>query len=80
MLTAHALGPIHPTPFGDSLFKVYTEAIETSASHARLETRVPFSQALSVICFFPSQLMRSSLLSFSKTVWWFVIKLCLYSP
>lgn len=73
MHTAHALGPSHPTPFGESLFKVYTEAIEKSASHARLEVRVPFGQALSVIRFFPFQLMRNSLLSFSKTVWWFVM-------
>ena len=74
MHTSQALGPVHPTPFGESLFNVYTEAIEKSASHARLEVRVPFEQALEVIRSFPYQLMQDSLLSFSKTVWWSVMK------
>lgn len=80
MNTAQALGPTHPTPFGNSLFKLYTEAIATNASHARLEIQVPFNQVLGILRSFSSQLMQNSLLLFSKTVWWFVIKFSLYSP
>ncbi len=79
MESIQALGSTHPTPFGDSLFQVYTEAIMSNASHARLEVRVPYQHALDVLLFFPTRLMRNSLLSFTKTVWWYVFEIYLDS-
>lgn len=73
--STQALGSTHPTPFGDGLYKVYTDAITSNASHARLEVRVPYGRALDVLLFFPTGLMRNSLLSFTKTTWWYVFEM-----
>jgi len=54
------------------LYKLYINSSLKKASHARLEIRVPFEFSTEALLEFPTDLLRRSLVSFPKNVWWYV--------
>lgn len=65
-----AMGKTQPPTFVEGLFNVYTTAIADNSSNARVEVRVPFVHAETVLTRLSIEVARSSLLSFSRSDWW----------
>jgi hypothetical protein len=65
-----AMGDIQPVKFLESLFNAYSSAIEKNASNARVEVRVPLAHATSVLLSYRLDVVRESLLSFTRGDWW----------
>jgi hypothetical protein len=65
-----AMGGKQPPAFIEGLFNVYTSTIVGNPSNARIEVRVPFSQAKSVLLDFDTDTICQSLLAFPPSEWW----------
>jgi hypothetical protein len=65
-----AMGEIQPAKFLESLFSAYASAFEKNASNARVEVRVPLAHATSVLLSYRLDVVRESLLSFTRGDWW----------
>lgn len=65
--------------FIDQLYSLYTNAIGSCYSLARLELRVPFSSASNVLINLDENLLRQSLFSFEPEVIWSVFSALLFS-
>lgn len=65
-----AMGKTQPPVFIEGLFDVYTSAIHNNSSNARVEVRVPFAQATTVFMRLNTNIVRESLLSFTRSEWW----------
>ncbi|KAK7463598.1 hypothetical protein VKT23_005541 [Stygiomarasmius scandens] len=65
-----AMGPEQPAQFLDDLQNVYSAASEDIASNARVEVRVPYEHATSVLRNFDYHAIRQSLLAFHCSEWW----------
>jgi hypothetical protein len=70
MTTEAAMGAVQPPPFADGLLKLYQDAAKTNSSNARIEVRVPMQYAVQVLVNVRSAVIRSSLLSFTRSEWW----------
>ncbi|GLB33116.1 hypothetical protein LshimejAT787_0100010 [Lyophyllum shimeji] len=56
--------------FIDDLYELYRNAIDTNCSLARIEVRVPLRHGAAVLLDLDEELLRESLVSFSRSVWW----------
>jgi hypothetical protein len=65
-------GSGNPPAFCGALYKLYSEAREVTDSNARVEIRIPLSQATRVLVSWPDDLSRNSLVLLSRSDWWFV--------
>jgi hypothetical protein len=65
-----AMGKTQPPTFIVKLLDVYRDAIQNNASNARFEVQVPIVQSTKVLLQFAPDLIRRSLLLFSRSEWW----------
>lgn len=59
-------------PFCFNLYNLYRDASRSNSSHARLEVRVPFVYATTILQQFSRQTLKNSLLKFTRLTWWSV--------
>jgi hypothetical protein len=73
IMMKQAMGPDHPHGFIQNLYNAYADAAVKNPSNARIEVRVPYRFAATTLLDVPGCLLRTSLVSFPKSVWWYVI-------
>jgi hypothetical protein len=69
---SEAMGSIQPTSFTTGLYCVFLSARTNISSNARIEVRVPFQHATTVLQRISPQVIRSSLVAFTRDEWWWV--------
>jgi hypothetical protein len=69
-----ALGQTQPPKFVEGLFNLYISAVESNSSNARVEVRVPHTHATSVLTRLDINIVRESLVSFTRSDWWYVVE------
>lgn len=67
---AQAMGEQQPSLFVQELYTLYRTAMTTNSSNARIEVRVPFCHATTALLQLDYGVVTSSLLAFTKHVWW----------
>ncbi|KAF9060069.1 hypothetical protein BDP27DRAFT_1430481 [Rhodocollybia butyracea] len=70
MSISEAMGVKQPAPFITGLQKLFVEAMDMNTSNARIEVRVPFRHACTVLTRFDSGAIQECMLGFRRTVWW----------
>jgi hypothetical protein len=65
-----AMGKTQPAPFIENLYELYFKARDSNSSHARVEVRVPFVFATTVLLTIHPDIVEQSLLSFPRQTWW----------
>jgi hypothetical protein len=65
-----AMGTTQPAVFLEGLHELYKDAMTESSSNARVEVRLPFSQAKEALLDIDEAVVRNSLLEFTKDEWW----------
>ncbi|KAK7458684.1 hypothetical protein VKT23_009683 [Stygiomarasmius scandens] len=65
-----AMGKDQPPKFLNELQKAFTSASTNTSSNARIEVRVEFEHATSVLLGFDLDIISSSLLAFERDEWW----------
>jgi len=65
-----AMGQTQPAKFMEGLLRLYLSASEKNSSNARVEVRVPMEHAMSALLRINNQLIRRSLLGFTRLDWW----------
>jgi hypothetical protein len=68
--TKDAMDAKQPPKVIDGLFTIYHEAIVANSSNARLEVRVPYKFAKQALLEFEPNVLKTCLVSFSRTDWW----------
>jgi hypothetical protein len=68
--SSQALGTDQPPQIINGLHTIYEQARDTSSSKARLEVRVPYQHAGSILVEIDQDLLRQSLCAFNRETWW----------
>lgn len=67
---AEAMGDTQPVPFIEGLDALFRSARTKNASNARVEVRVPYEHASSILINPDMDIFRTSLLAFTRSDWW----------
>jgi hypothetical protein len=70
MTMKQAMGERQPVPFLTGLYETYRASSSQISSNARVEVRVPFKYATSVLLDVPGEVLQNALLSFKREDWW----------
>jgi hypothetical protein len=70
---ADAMGRTQPPAFITGLYELFLSGRQSSSSNARVELRVPFQHATSVLLWIDPDVIKRSLCAFKRKQWWYVI-------